>query len=187
VSFAGKLRRNQVQINSHRHTKFADELRFIPRWAQLLAAFLLVCIPIVFTVVMAHDPKAPPFWGRVGLGILCGIFLSFYILLIGYVNRDAGRRGMNRVVWTLLAIFVPNALGIILFFLLRQPLPSLCPHCGAPVESGYGYCPQCGKNLSLHCSRCQHAVHADDVYCPYCGASLRNQAPASELPTTLPG
>jgi len=46
-----------VQINSHRHTKFADELRFIPRWAQLLAAFLLVCIPIVFTVVMAHDPR----------------------------------------------------------------------------------------------------------------------------------
>jgi RNA polymerase subunit RPABC4/transcription elongation factor Spt4 len=173
-----------VQVKSDKHTKFGDELRFIPRWARVLAAFVLICIPILFTVVLAHDPKALPFWGRVCLGTLCGIFLAFYTLLIGYVNRDAGRRGMNRVVWTLLAMFVPNALGIILFFLLRQPLPSLCPHCAAPVQSGFGYCPKCGKNLTLHCTRCQHAIHADDVYCPYCGTSLSNEAaPSSGLKT----
>jgi RNA polymerase subunit RPABC4/transcription elongation factor Spt4 len=173
-----------VQVKSDKHTKFGDELRFIPRWARVLAAFVLICIPILFTVVLAHDPKAPPFWGRVCLGTLCGIFLAFYTLLIGYVNRDAGRRGMNRVVWTLLAMFVPNALGIILFFLLRQPLPSLCPHCAAPVQSGFGYCPKCGKNLTLHCTRCQHAIHADDLYCPYCGTSLSNEAaPSSGLKT----
>jgi hypothetical protein len=142
----------------------------------MVAALVLVSIPILFTVFVGQDPKAPPFWARVCMGSVCGIFLSFYTLLIGYVNRDAGRRGMNRVVWTLLAMFVPNALGIILFFLLRPPVPALCPHCSAPVQSGYGYCPRCGKNLSLHCSHCQHAVHADDVYCPYCGASLRDQA-----------
>jgi RNA polymerase subunit RPABC4/transcription elongation factor Spt4 len=168
-----------VQVKSDKNTRFGDELRFIPQWAWVLATCIFIGIPILFTLVMAHDPKAPPFWGRVGLGILCGIFLSFYTLLIGYVNRDAGRRGMNRLVWTLLAMFVPNALGIILFFLLRQPLTALCPHCGAPVQSAYGYCPKCGKNLSLHCSRCQHAVHADDVYCPYCGTTLRDQAPAN--------
>lgn len=165
-----------MQANSDKHSKFGDEVRFIPRWAWMVAALVLVSIPILFTVFVGQDPKAPPFWARVCMGSVCGIFLSFYTLLIGYVNRDAGRRGMNRVVWTLLAMFVPNALGIILFFLLRPPVPALCPHCSAPVQSGYGYCPRCGKNLSLHCSHCQHAVHADDVYCPYCGASLRDQA-----------
>lgn len=173
-----------MQVKSDKRTGFSDELRFIPRWAWVLAALVFLCIPVLFTAVLAHDPKAPPFWGRVGLGILCGIFLSFYTLLIGYVNRDAGRRGMNRVVWTLLAMFVPNALGIILYFLLRHPLPSLCPHCGARTQSGYGYCPKCGKNLSLYCNRCQHAVHADDVYCPYCGNALSGTNSSLPAPPT---
>ena len=161
-----------MQVKSETRTRFADELRFIPTWAWIVGGLSFVCIPVVFTTVLAHDPNAPPLWGRVALGILCGVVLACYLLLIGYINRDAGRRGMNRVVWTLLAIFVPNGLGIILYFLLRQPLPCSCPHCGAPVQSGYGYCPKCGKNLTLHCPHCQHAVHGDDVYCPYCGKSL---------------
>lgn len=171
-----------MQVKSEKQTRFVDELRFIPRWAWVLAGLGFVCIPILFITVLAHDPKAPPFWGRVALGLLAGLFIPCYVLLIGYVNRDAGRRGMNRVVWTLLAILVPNGLGIVLYFLLRQPLPSLCLHCGARVQSGYGYCPKCGKNLSLHCTRCQHAVHADDVYCPYCGNPLTAADPSLPAP-----
>ena len=173
-------------VKSDKHTRFGDELRIIPAWAWVLAASGLVWIPIVFTVVQAHDPK-PPFWGRVLLGILCAIFGGCYFLLLGYVNRDAGRRGMRRVVWTLLAIFVPNGLGIILYFLLRQPLPASCPHCSAKVESDYGYCPKCGKNLSLHCTRCQHAIHADDVYCPYCGNPLATAGPSWPAPQPQQG
>jgi RNA polymerase subunit RPABC4/transcription elongation factor Spt4 len=176
-----------VQVKSDKRTKFVDEIRFIPQWAKIVAALVFLGIPIVFTVVVGHDPKAPPFWARLCMGMVCGIFLSLYTMLIGYVNRDAGRRGMNRVVWTLLAMFVPNALGIILFFLLRQPLASSCSHCGAQVQSGYGYCPKCGKSLSLHCARCQHAVSADDIYCPFCGTSLRNPAPGSPLTSSPPG
>jgi RNA polymerase subunit RPABC4/transcription elongation factor Spt4 len=173
-----------MPVKSEKHTRFADELRLIPRWAWVLAGLGFICIPILFVTVLSHDPKAPSFGGLVGLGILAGLVMPCYFLLIVYVNRDAGRRGMNRVVWTLLAMFVPNALGIILYFLLRQPLPSLCPHCGARTQSGYGYCPKCGKNLSLHCSRCQHAVHADDVYCPYCGNPLSGAD--SSLPAPQP-
>jgi len=171
-----------MQVKGDKHTRFGDEVRFIPGWAWVVAGLGLICIPILFTMAEAHDPKAPPFWGRVGLGILCALFVGCYFLLIGYVNRDAGRRGMKRVVWTLLAIFVPNGLGIILYFLLRQPLPASCPHCGAQIQSDYGYCPKCGKNLSLHCNRCQHAIHADDTYCPYCGNQLSTADPSSPAP-----
>ncbi len=116
-----------MPVKSEKHTRFADELRLIPRWAWVLAGLGFICIPILFVTVLSHDPKAPSFGGLVALGILAGLFMPCFFLLIVYVNRDAGRRGMNRVIWTLLAIFVPNALGIILYFLLRQPLPALCP------------------------------------------------------------
>ena len=32
--------------------------------------------------------------------------------------------------WTLLAIFIKTYIGIILYFLLRDPLPTPCPKCG---------------------------------------------------------
>jgi hypothetical protein len=57
-------------------------------------------------------------------------FLLVFVLLIGYVNGDARRRGMRYVLWTLLAIFIPNAIGIILYFVLRDPLMRVCQQCG---------------------------------------------------------
>jgi hypothetical protein len=174
-----------MQVKSERQTRFGNELRLIPGWAWGLAGLGFVCMQFVFDLGLPRDPKAPPLWGCIGLGLLTGVFVGCYVLLIGYLNQDAGRRGMNRLLWTLLAIFVPNGLGIILYFLLRHPLPSLCPHCGAPVQSGFGFCPRCGKNLSLHCSRCQHAVHAEDIYCSSCGNPLRTSDPS--LPTAASG
>ena len=49
-----------------------------------------------------------------------GTLLGCYSVLIGYVNQDAGRRKMSRLLWTLVAIFVPNGLGILLYFVLAQ-------------------------------------------------------------------
>src|SRR5207237_5033524 len=146
-----------------------DEVRIISPWAYLFAilGFLMPFAAMVYATLSVH----PPFRlaAMVPLAVLGGTILGCYVLLIGYVNRDAGRRGMSRLGWTLLAIFIPNALGIVLYFVLRKPRSATCPQCGAPVQSGYGYCPQCGKNLGLHCPRCPLAVHADDAYRPYSG------------------
>ena len=54
--------------------------------------------------------------------ILLPMFLAGYTLLIGYIYGDARRRGMRYVMWTLLAIFLFNGIGIILYFILREPL-----------------------------------------------------------------
>jgi len=131
----------------------------------------------VFNVIVAHQHDAPPAWARPLLGLLVGIVLGSFLLFIGYINRDAKRRGMSPVLWTIVAVLIPNALGIILYFVLRQPLRSGCPQCGYAVQREFNFCPRCNHKLSPSCPQCQHVVGVTDVYCPYCGTVLRAPAP----------
>src|ERR1700722_3733066 len=118
-------------------TRFKDEIRIISPWAFFLAALALVSMTVVLVVVVGQDKNAPSLAVRCLLGLAVGTVLSGYIVLIGYVNRDAGRRGMSRVLWTILAVFVPNALGIVLYFILRKPRTSNCSQCDAEVDPGF--------------------------------------------------
>jgi len=154
----------------------AAEIKIVPAWAWVLAGIGFVSMQFVFNVVVARQPDAPPAWARPLLGLLVGIVLACLLLFIGYINRDAKRRGMSPVLWTIVAILIPNALGIILYFVLRQPIRSACPQCGNALQTGFNFCPQCNYKLSPGCPQCQRAISATDVYCPYCGTSLRSQA-----------
>ena len=62
--------------------------------------------------------------------------------------------------------------SIILFFLLRSPLPVRCPGCQASAAPGAHYCPRCARPLVRSCPSCREAVGADDVYCTRCGNAL---------------
>ena len=86
------------------------------------------------------------------LASLVGVaFLGAFVLLVGYVFADARRRGMKHVLWTLLAIFIPNAIGIILYFILRDPIPVPCPACGTPARKGHAFCAGCGAAVRTAC------------------------------------
>ncbi|HWC97841.1 MAG TPA: hypothetical protein VG456_13850 [Candidatus Sulfopaludibacter sp.] len=76
-------------------------------------------------------------------------FVVGLILLFRYIYLDAKRRNMNAALWTVLAIIAPSGIGIILYFLLRQPLPVCCTKCGGAVVPGFVYCPYCGAALAL--------------------------------------
>ena len=160
-----------------------DEVRIISPWAYVFVAlgFVAGMGAVVFATLRGHPPFSLP--GMVLLALLGGTILGCYFLLIGYVNRDAGRRGMNRLAWTILAILIPNALGIVLYFVLRTPRIATCPQCGNTLEAGYNFCPRCNHKLSPSCPQCQRPVGAHDVYCPYCGTARTATAPASSLPT----
>ncbi|MGA8153563.1 MAG: zinc ribbon domain-containing protein [Terriglobales bacterium] len=164
-----------MQLTSERHTRLADEISIVPGWAWGLAVVAFAAAQVLMHVVVPRDPNAPPLWGRILLGLLAGAVLGGYLLLLGYVNRDAGRRGMSRVLWTAVAILVPNGLGVVLYFILRQPILGVCPSCASPVLSGFNYCPKCNFRLSPSCPQCQHIVRADDTYCANCGAALARQ------------
>lgn len=174
-----------MEVRTEQRTRFMDELRLVPGWAWILAGISFVAAHVVFDVVMAGDPKAPPLLGRILMAIGAGTFLGCYLLLIGYINRDSGRRGMSRLAWTLLAVFVPNGLGIILYFILRQALPSLCRRCCAQVQPGYSYCPHCGETLTPQCPHCHHPIHRGDVFCPFCGKQPEAAGPSSASQTEL--
>jgi Double zinc ribbon len=174
-----------MQMKNETQTGLTAELKFIPRWAWTLALVAFAGAQFLFNIVLARlQGDVPPWWALAMFGLLAGTFLGCLLLLIGYINRDAKRRGMSPVLWTTMAVIIPNALGIILYFLLRQPLGGTCPQCGNAVQTGFNFCPRCNHKLSPSCPQCQRLVGVSDVYCPYCGTSLRTQAvPVSGLPT----
>ena len=156
--------------------RIGKEIKLIPTWAWILAPAVFLCMQWVFHVLIAADKNPPPLAFRVVFGTIAGVALAFYVLLIGYVNRDSGRRGMNRTLWTLLVLFIPNGIGFIIYFLIRQPLLLGCPQCGTRVEPGFNFCPKCHFNLTPTCPHCNRPVRPGDAFCPYCGQELK--APA---------
>lgn len=175
-----------MQLTNETRTGLGAEIKIIPGWAWALAAIAFGAAQWFFNIAVVHHADAPPPWSRPLLGLLAGIAGGCYLLFIGYVNRDAKRRGMSPALWTIVAIFIPNALGILLYFILRQPLSSACPQCGHAVQPGFNFCPQCNCKLSPSCPQCQRVISARDVYCPYCGTPQHNPS-TPQPPANLPG
>jgi hypothetical protein len=175
-----------MQVKNETRTGLASEIKIVPAWAWTLAVFAFVSAQIFFNIVVARHPHAPPAWGRALMGLGAGLGAGCYLLFLGYINRDAKRRWMSPTLWTFVAILIPNGLGIILYFILRQPRRGACPQCGNAIQSGFNFCPRCSYKLSPSCPQCQREVGINDVYCSHCGTSLRNQ-PASQSTTKPPG
>jgi hypothetical protein len=163
-------------------TRLKDEILIFAPWAYCLFAAVFATMTVLIVTVVGLDRKAPPLPIRCLLSILCGAVLGCYAVLIGYINQDAGRRSMSRLLWTLIAIFVPNGLGIVLYFVLRKPRIAHCPQCDAEVEPGFGFCPRCRTRLRPVCPLCQRTVDHADQFCPYCGGALAPAAGPSSAP-----
>ncbi len=111
-----------------------------------------------FVLQQKPEPASWPLWGKALFTVFVPLPLSILILVIGYVYGDAKRRGMRYVLWTLLAIFIPNAIGIILYFILRDPLLVPCRACGTLARGTFAFCPKCGGALAPACPSCRRSV-----------------------------
>ena len=80
------------------------------------------------------------------IGAMGGLFAAAYVLLAGYVYADASRRGMPAIAWTALTVLVPNAIGFVLYFLLRKPIVHPCPNCGCGVAQDAAFCSRCAQS-----------------------------------------
>ncbi len=162
-------------------SRFKEELRVIPRAAWIVGWILYSCLAIGLAAVftLGDDPgiQQMPLALKAFLVLFPGLILVAYVALIGYVNGDSKRRGMRHVMWTLLAIFIPDAIGIILYFILRDPRPRPCPGCHVPVKAGFTFCPQCGTAVQPTCPQCGRAVELGWSNCPNCGTKLPSESP----------
>ena len=171
-----------MQVKGENQTGLTTEIRVVPWWAWALGLVGFICAQWFFNIAVLRHPHAPPAWVRPIFGLLAGVGAVLLLALIGYISRDSKRRGMSPVLWTLVAILVPNLLGILLYFVLRQPVLRTCPQCGNAARVEFNFCPRCNHKLSPSCPQCQRVVGVNDVYCPYCGSSLRNQATPGSSP-----
>ena len=156
-------------------SRFTEELRIIPKTAWAFAILIyLGSSTMLFIVALPSDPNMRH-WPLLGQIAFCyGMMLLIFalVLLDGYVYGDAKRRGMRYVMWTWLAVLVPDGIGIILYFILRDPMPSPCPKCAATIPAKYPFCPQCGTPIKMTCPRCGKPVERAWTNCAFCGIKL---------------
>lgn len=151
--------------------RLKEQMKVIPPVAWALALLFGCGVPVLFwMMVVAHDGMHWP--GLLVMGLIAALF-SIYILIIGYITNDARRRGMPVLLWVLLAIFIPSAIGIILYFILRRPLLRPCAQCGASADAAYAFCPSCGASLGKTCPSCHNSVESAWAHCAKCGTTLQ--------------
>ncbi|HVB35716.1 MAG TPA: zinc ribbon domain-containing protein [Candidatus Acidoferrales bacterium] len=151
------------------------ELRVIPRAAWIIASLFYVGMATLawfFLVPTDNEMSHWPLSGQLAFIFLLPLFFFLIIPFYGYIYGDAKRRAMRPVMWTLLALFVPYCIGIILYFILRDPLPIECPSCHNVVPSKFIFCPHCGNALRPYCSQCGKSVERAWTNCGYCGTKL---------------
>ena len=178
---------------------FREELRIIPKWLIWLCLALWILAVIIGVAVNLHLAETGgaifPGDGSIrdvgestaGLAAAITVFaivLSAFLFMLGYVYRDAKRRGMNAGLWTLLVLILSPAyllIGLIIYLLVREPLPYGCPQCCTTVNARFNFCPNCKYNLHPACPQCQREVADADRFCPYCATEL------SHMPKTATG
>jgi hypothetical protein len=156
-------------------SRFTTELRVVPRAAWIVAALAYGCLSVPSFIFIAPTDRVIGTWPRWGQAVT--VYVGFVLVaalvaLIGYVYGDAKRRQMRYVMWTLLASCIPNGIGIILYFILRDPLPAPCPGCGHLEKAPFPYCPHCGTLRHPTCSKCDKPVEPAWSNCAYCGQPL---------------
>ena len=159
--------------------RLCEQLKVIPRTGWVIA--LLIYMGFAIGAGFIGWGNAPfGLWGY-GIAVIAAPLIpAVYVLLVSYIYGDASRRGMRAVPWTLLAIFIPSALGIILYFLLRRDFCDLCPNCGEAAGPGFSFCPYCGSSIKRKCPQCRHPVDSEWFNCPHCGTVLVRSAPTAE-------
>jgi Phospholipase_D-nuclease N-terminal len=144
-------------------------LSTVPKALRIAACAVVCCAVLIGVVVgITHGHAqgcrvAGALGGLLGMGtgLLVGSLAAIWLLCLGYVYADARRRAMPAVLWTLIALLVPNLLGFLFYFALRRPLASPCPKCG-------------------------HAIAAEQRFCSWCGCETAS-SPSSQTPLQAPG
>ena len=160
--------------------RMSERMQIIPKTAWVVAVILYLSVATAFWLgPVSHERvmKEWPLGLQLLLTLLAPVVLLIYVLLVGYVYGDAKRRFMRYKLWTLIAIFVPYGIGMIIYFVMRDPLPAPCPGCSATVPASFTFCPHCGFAIRPTCSQCGKQVENSWSNCAHCGKQLPKDVP----------
>jgi RNA polymerase subunit RPABC4/transcription elongation factor Spt4 len=150
---------------------------FLKRLVAYYLAFLVLLLGLAVYGYFAGMTVLPSgeLPGLLLLGVVTSIVFFFIFALIGigyYVYHDAELRGMNPLLWTLISVFAPYFVGLIVYVVIRSPLPARCPACGAISPKESAFCPKCGKPIRRQCPTCHATLDQGYRFCPACGAAI---------------
>ena len=127
-------------------------LSVVPKAIQIWALGLVGCAVLISLAIVYETtgPGTPA--GNVlstialygGIALLFGSVMAVWLLGVGFVYADARQRAMRPVPWVLAVIFFPHLLGFLLYFVLRQPITSICIRCGMAISPYQRFCSWCG-------------------------------------------
>ena len=120
--------------------------------------------------------------------LLMIVVLTIVPILLGlFVYRDAKARGMEPLLWTLLTVFAPGFIGLIIYLVVRRDhFRLVCPQCGSEVQQGFVSCPTCGQKLCASCISCGTALRPEWRLCPQCGTEITEGEPFAPPVTVNP-
>ena len=80
------------------------------------------------------------------LVVICAIAFKLFLCL--FIYSDAKERSDNPALWVLVVIFVPNFIGLLLYFLIGRKRMVSCSSCSARMPQGSLFCPSCGRDAA---------------------------------------
>jgi len=126
--------------------------------------------------------------------VILPVMILFFLLVTAvpvimglFVFRDAKARGMDPLLWTLVAVFAPGFIGLIIYLIMRKDHVKLtCPSCGNEVQQTFVSCPNCGQKLCASCGNCGSPLSTEWKLCPQCGAEITGSSDFSPPVATKP-
>ena len=90
------------------------------------------------------------------MGMVWAVLTASFLLIIGtiaglgvWTYRDAKARGLEAGMWTAIVVFIPNLIGLLLYFLIGRRRQTInCPSCGAATERAKPFCSSCGAPVA---------------------------------------
>ncbi len=105
---------NQIH-NAEPASAITEEVKLIPRWSIAAASLAFVFMQYLYWVILPAyrqslhvRPIAAPLGVRFYFALSWSTLAALYMLMVGYVSRDAPRRSMSTRLWVVICLALPG-------------------------------------------------------------------------------
>lgn len=118
----------------------------------LLSIGILVILLLVFLRFGLYFLKSD---GFSGLSMLLPVLLLGFLLsalctsasFAAWVYQDCKRRGEDPALWAIVVFAATPFIGLLIYFLHRSEIKTICPACGQRISVRANYCEKCGTYM----------------------------------------